>query len=165
MRRVCSYLHRLRARQLKRCFSLCWPITDVYGFGNCPFLGTQHFMGHADCTGRSDHGGDLCWPLGVGAVVLAAQRLEPNRPFGLRTSTPRDAEPEKPIVPTRKAEVATVLVINSKGEGVPNATVQVFELDLNSEIREYRTNDEGRCRVLVDARSRATELHAPHQRS
>ena len=53
-----------------------------------------------------------------------------------------------------------MLVINSKGEGVPNATVQVFELDLNSEIREYRTNDEGRCRVLVDARSRATELHA-----
>jgi hypothetical protein len=96
----------------------------------------------------------------LGAVVLAAHKPRSVQSSGPATTVTRDREPEKPIVPTRKAGLATVRVVNQKGEGVPNAAVYAVELGSNLELREYRTDDDGRCRVLVDARSQATELRA-----
>jgi RNA polymerase sigma factor (sigma-70 family) len=96
----------------------------------------------------------------LGAVVFAAHKPESARQSGPVTTVPRVREPEEPIVLTRKAELTTVRVVNQKGEGVSNAAVHVFELGSNLELREYRTDDDGRCRVLVDARSHVTELYA-----
>jgi RNA polymerase sigma factor (sigma-70 family) len=64
----------------------------------------------------------------LGAVVLAAHKPRSVQSSGPATTVTRDREPEKPIVPTRKAGLATVRVVNQKGEGVPNAAVHVVEL-------------------------------------
>jgi RNA polymerase sigma factor (sigma-70 family) len=96
----------------------------------------------------------------LGALVLAAQKQELTAPSGPAKTAARDREPGQAIVPDRKAELTTVRVVNPKGEVVPNVEVDVFESTLNSEVRKYRTGDDGRCRILVDVHAQVTELHA-----
>ena len=70
----------------------------------------------------------------LGAVVMATHKSESAQSSRSVTTAARDREPEKRIVPTRKAELTTVRVVNQKGEGVPNVAVLVFESTLSSEL-------------------------------
>ena len=96
----------------------------------------------------------------LGALVLAAQKQELTAPSGPAKTAARDREPGQAIVPDRKAELTTVRVVNPKGEVVPNVEVDVVESTLISEVRKYRTGDDGRCQVFLRPRSHGTELHA-----
>jgi hypothetical protein len=96
----------------------------------------------------------------VGAAVLATQNPESGRPVGLATPAAAARKSEQASVAVGRAALTTVRVANLVGEAVPNVVVRVFESAFNSEIREYRTGADGRCRVLVNTKALGTELHA-----
>ncbi len=103
----------------------------------------------------------LCAGVSVlGAVAFAIQQPESvgtAAPAGILT--PR-REPEQAPATVPKNEIVSVRVIDHMGRGVRNVAVRVFELVLNSAVREYRTADDGQCRIFVDPHSATTELHA-----
>jgi RNA polymerase sigma factor (sigma-70 family) len=94
------------------------------------------------------------------AAVFATQQPKPAGRHAQATTLTTDGEPEHPAVAVPKDGLVSVRVIDHMGRGVRNVSVHALEWGSNSEIHEYRTGDDGRFRVIVDPRSRTTELHA-----
>ena len=96
----------------------------------------------------------------VGAAVLATQKPNSGRPLEVARPAVRDRERKLAPVVTGKAVPTTVRVVDSLGKGIPNVAVRAFESVFNSEIREYRTDADGRCQVFINPRAPGTHLHA-----